>query len=141
MLTRKMFFTLLLATLGGTTLTAQGPVYRPGEFRAPRYPALKANYTPQELLALACDVVRRPYQSAFLKAGYSIQPGHKALLVVPGEFDQRVLDAIVGAIREAGGSADVIRRYNPPPEADAPPRIETAWREAFGIPWQYIFWD
>ncbi len=87
---------------------AQVPVYRAGEYPAPRYPQIKSRYTIDELMPIARDVVRRPYMSAFLKAGYAIQPGHRALIAVPNDFDRQVLEAITRAIREAGGKADVI---------------------------------
>ncbi len=95
---------LLLAV--SPVLKGQVPVYKPGEYPAPRYPKLKASYTIEDLMPIAREVVRRPVQGAFLKAGYAIQPGQKALLVVSQDFDRLVLDALSRAIREAGGQVD-----------------------------------
>ena len=68
---------------GSQRLAAQNPVYKPGEYPAPRYPQVKQSYTVEDLVPIAREVVRRPYMSAFLKAGYNVQQGHKALIVVP----------------------------------------------------------
>jgi hypothetical protein len=123
----------LFAFLAGSQwLAAQMPVYRPGEYPAPRYPQIKANYTMDELVAMAREVVRRPYQNAFLKAGYNIQPGHRALIVVNGDFDRTVMEALVRAIQEAGGQADVVMTYGQKRDPNYQ-AIEHAYREANGI--------
>ncbi|HEY7679405.1 MAG TPA: hypothetical protein VIC04_02730, partial [Terriglobia bacterium] len=123
----------LFAFLAGSQwLAAQMPVYRPGEYPAPRYPQIKANYTMDELVAMAREVVRRPYQNAFLKAGYNIQPGHRALIVVNGDFDRTVMEALVRAIQEAGGQADVVMTYGQKRDPNYL-AIEHAYREANGI--------
>ena len=107
-LRKKFVYTLFAFLLGGQWAVGQGPIYKPGEYPAPRYPQVKPNYTMQELTAIAREVIRRPYQSAFLKAGYAIQPGHRALIVVDSGFEELVVEAIVRAIQEAGGRADVV---------------------------------
>ena len=103
-MTRKLQFAIfifaMLVLVGPPGLQAQGgPVYKPGEYPAPRYPQLKANYTIEDLLPIAREVVRKPYQAAFLKAGYNIQKGDKALIVVPGHFDNLVIESLIRAIR------------------------------------------
>ena len=130
--TKTMLTILVVLWASPLLLAQQGPVYKPGEYPAPRYPNVKPNYTMQELVALAHDVVRWPYSDAFLQVGYNIKPGQKALIVVPGDFDQQVAQAIVLAIQEAGGSADMVRLYGPA-RANAKPGIETASREAQSI--------
>lgn len=128
----RIAFAFCTILVGSQWLAAQNPVYKPGEYRAPRYPQVKPSYTVEELVPIAREVVRRPYMSAFLKAGYNVQQGHKALIVVSGSFDAQVLDAIIQAIREAGGQADVVRTYAPlRPEGDLP--IFNVAREARGI--------
>ena len=108
-LTWRFFCCVFALLVGSQWLAAQNPVYTPGEYPAPRYPQIKASYTVDDLMPIAREVVRRPVMSAFLKAGYAIQPGQRALIVVPGDFEPLVLDAIVRAIHEAGGEADVVR--------------------------------
>ncbi len=106
-LTWRFFCWVFALLLGSQWLAAQNPVYKPGEYPAPRYPQIKASYTVDDLMPIAREVVRRPVMSAFLKAGYAIQPGQRALIVVPGDFEPLVLDAII----RANGGADLI----PPP--------------------------
>ncbi|HWP84643.1 MAG TPA: hypothetical protein VNN17_05600 [Terriglobia bacterium] len=132
--TLRTFLTagLLVLVCGEWQLTAQVRSYTPGAYRAPRYPQLKANYTLDELAAMADELVRRPPQAAFLTAGYGIRPGHRALIVVGGDFDDLVLKAIVRAIQKAGGSADVVKRYGNLPDPNYRP-IEHAYREANGL--------
>jgi len=125
------FFPLVLV-LGARWLLAQGPVYKPGEYPAPRYPQIKKNITVEDLMPAARTLVRTPYQSAFLEAGYNIQKGQKALLVATEDTDQVVLDALVRAIREAGGEVDVVKTFGPLPTSTTPP-IFNAAREALGI--------
>ena len=109
--TWRIAFSFCALLAGNQWLAAQNPVYKPGEYPAPRYPQIKANYTVDDLMPIAREVVRRPVMSAFLKAGYAIQPGQRALIVVPGDFEPLVLDAIIRAIHEAGGEADVVRTH------------------------------
>jgi hypothetical protein len=123
---------LLFLVGGSQPAAAQIGRYTPGEYRAPRYPQIKANYTIEELAAMADELVRRPPQAAFLTAGYGIRPGSKALIVVGGDFDDRVLAAVVLAMQRAGGTADVVKRYGPLPDA-AYHAIEHAYREANGL--------
>ncbi|MEE8176966.1 MAG: hypothetical protein V3T65_03130 [Acidobacteriota bacterium] len=125
----RIAFAFCTILVGSQWLTAQNPVYKPGEYPAPRYPQVKASYTVEELLPIAREVIRRPVMSAFLKAGYSIQPGQRALIVVPSRFNNLVLETIVRAIQEAGGQADVVRTYGPLREAGDLP-IRNAAREA-----------
>lgn len=123
---------LVFLAFGTQQAAAQIGRYTAGEYRAPRYPQIKANYTLEELAAMADELVRRPPQAAFLTAGYGIRPGHRALIVVPGSFDDRVLAAVVLAMQKAGGTADVVKRYGElaDPNYHA---IEHAYREANGL--------
>lgn len=113
-LTWRFFCWVFALLLGSQWLAAQNPVYKPGEYPAPRYPQIKASYTVDDLMPIARETVRRPVMSAFLKAGYAIQPGQRALIVVPGDFEPLVLDAIIRAIHEAGGEADVVKTHVTP---------------------------
>ena len=64
----RIAFAFCTILVGSQWLAAQNPVYKPGEYRAPRYPQVKPSYTVEELVPIAREVVRRPYMSAFLKA-------------------------------------------------------------------------
>ena len=82
-----MHRTLKLGLLAGLHCLAWGAqqvaaqsTYTPGAYRAPRYPQVKANYTIDELAAMADELVRRPPQAAFLTAGYGIRPGIRKVL-------------------------------------------------------------
>ena len=131
--TRNLWFLagLLFLAWGAQQAAAQSP-YIAGQYRAPRYPQIKSNYTLDELAAMADELVRRPPQAAFLTAGYGIRPGNRALIVVPGSFDDTVLSAMVLAIQKAGGTADVVKRYGNLANASYH-AIEHAYREANGL--------
>lgn len=129
---RIWWITGLLFLVWGTQQATAQMKYVPGEYRAPRYPQLKAHYTLEELAAMADELVRRPPQSAFLTAGYGIRPGYKALIVVPGSFDDQVLEAVVLAIQKAGGTADIIKQYGKLADPNYHP-IEHADREANSV--------
>src|SRR5262245_50072348 len=96
----------ILCLMGARPVAAQAPVYKPGEYPAPRYPKLKEHYTVEDLMPIARELVRRPYADSFLLAGYNIRDGQRALIVVPRNFDRLVLDAITRAIHERGGQVD-----------------------------------
>ena len=127
----QIAFSIFALLLGSQWLVAQGPTYKPGEYPAPRYPQLKSSYTLQDLMPIARGLVRSPYQNYHM-AGYAIQPGHKVLIVVPGRIDHLVPEAIVQAIREMGGQADLVYTYGsllPPGQLP----IQNAAREAHSI--------
>jgi hypothetical protein len=124
---------LLLVSASQQARAQMPPAFRPGVYPTPRYPQLKANYTIEELAAMADELVRRPPQAAFLTAGYGIRPGNRALIVVSGSFDDQVLAAIVLAMQKAGGTADVVKRYGALPQDPNYRAIEHAYREANGL--------
>jgi hypothetical protein len=120
----------ILQLMNVRELAAQAPVYKPGEYPAPRYPKLKEHYTVDDLMPIARELVRRPYADSFLLAGYNIRDGQRVLIVVPRIFDRLVLDAISRAIHERGGQVDlVLTDVN---EADLQPIMDGS-AEANGI--------
>ncbi len=83
-------------------------------YPAPRYQlSSKDGISPETLLNIARTVVRRPSQGSNFFPGYGIKQGERALIVVPSFFDQRVLNAIATAIREAGGEPDILIAHAP----------------------------
>jgi hypothetical protein len=90
------------------SLSASFPSYKPEAYPAPRHPQFKAKYMLPDLLPIARELVRWPYSSAPLKAGYNIQKGQRALIVVQRDFDPLVLEAIATAIRERRALADIV---------------------------------
>ncbi|MBI4447135.1 MAG: hypothetical protein HY645_14670 [Acidobacteria bacterium] len=79
-----------------------------GQYPAPRYPDIKKRSTPEELLNIARAVVKKPSNRDQLRPGYDIKKGERVLIAVDSDFERPVLDAIVTAIQEAGGSVDVL---------------------------------
>ena len=68
--TRKLWLMAgLLCLAWGAQQAAAQSTFTPGQYRAPRYPQIKSNYTLDELAAMADELVRRPPQAAFLTAG------------------------------------------------------------------------
>ena len=102
----------LICLIGVLILSPVGLAQQDGKretYPAPRYPELKEIKSAQELLPIARAVVRKPsLGSAVVNIGYGIKPGEKVLIAVDSSFDQRVLDALAMAIREAGGRLDVL---------------------------------
>ncbi|MBI4444387.1 MAG: hypothetical protein HY645_00645 [Acidobacteria bacterium] len=93
-----------------------------GTYPAPRYPDLSPR-TQQQLLEIARVVVKKPSLRDQLKPGYDIRKGERALIIVNSNFERPVLDAIVAAIREAGGRPDVLITDA------APKRPAEGWQE------------
>lgn len=97
----------------GLPVFAQVKNYTPGEYPAPRIPEYKI-LTVDDLMPTARTLVRKPAERQPLEPGYGIKPGERVLILVSSDFDNRVLEAIVRAIAEAGGTADVMKTYTPP---------------------------
>ncbi len=118
----KKFFSLI----GLAVMLTSVAVAQQGDYPAPRYPEFKEHYRDEELLNIARVVVRKPslgpnpgdYQgrdaSNLQNIGYNIQSGEKVLVAVPRSFEPRVLNAIVSAIKEAGGRVDVLITHTGP---------------------------
>ena len=122
----RKFLSLIGWVLVFNTVVLAQQSMNPGAYPAPRYPEFKKHYSDEELLAIARVVVRKPalgpgagnYQgrdaSNLQNIGYNIQSGEKVLVAVPRSFEPRVLNAIVAAIREAGGKVDVLLTHTDP---------------------------
>lgn len=79
------------------------------EYPAPRYPELREVKTATDLLDIARTVVKRKARggSGFYP-GYGIKPGERVLLAVDTYQDRLIVEALVTAIKEAGGKPDVL---------------------------------
>lgn len=87
---------------------AQRPVYKPGEYPAPRYPKIPKNPTLEDLMPVARAIVKRGDVGQDFYPGYAIKPGDRALIMVGREYDSLVLESLQRAIREAGAKVDVL---------------------------------
>ena len=105
-----LFFLIVLA---GPLLYSQQRTYQPGEYPAPRYPTVPQKPTVEDLMPTARSIVKRGDIGAMFYPGYAIKPGERALMAVPRDFDQLVLEALSRAIREEGAKIDLILGNEP----------------------------
>ncbi len=116
----KTVLVALVAALVGYSLPAQlaaqelVPDYVEGKYPAPKYPDLEQLLEAGGLTEIARRLVNNPSRRDPHLPGYEIKPGNKVLIVAASHFDQRILDAFMEVIREAGGKPDLWLRDAPP---------------------------
>jgi len=96
--------------LSAPILQAQAPVYKPGEYPAPRYPKLPKNPTVDDLMPTARKIVRLPMvpKNKLLVPSFGVKPGERILLAVAKDHSPLVIEALRRAIQEVGAKVDVL---------------------------------